>query len=46
MRVIHPYCSSLASLVGIFNGHVYYFFKFQYSQDLGGTALLETPQFL
>ncbi|EDW87304.1 derlin-1 [Drosophila yakuba] len=37
---------SLASLVGIFVGHVYYFFKFQYSQDLGGTALLETPQFL
>ncbi|KAH8240919.1 derlin-1 [Drosophila bipectinata] len=37
---------SLTSLMGIFNGHIYYFFKFQYSQDLGGTALLETPQFL
>lgn len=44
-RIVIP-CSSLASLVGIFVGHVYYFFKFQYSQDLGGTPLLETPQFL
>ncbi|XP_034666797.1 derlin-1 isoform X1 [Drosophila subobscura] len=37
---------SLASLLGIFNGHVYFFLKFQYSQELGGNALLETPQFL
>ncbi|KAH8298112.1 hypothetical protein KR018_006980 [Drosophila ironensis] len=37
---------SVTSLMGIFSGHIYYFFKFQYSQDLGGAALLETPQFL
>ncbi|XP_030556809.1 derlin-1 [Drosophila novamexicana] len=37
---------SLASLVGIFNGHVYYFLKFQYPQELGGNAFLETPEFL
>ncbi|XP_036328803.1 derlin-1-like [Rhagoletis pomonella] len=34
---------SIASLIGIFIGHFYYFFKFQYPQELGGNAFLETP---
>lgn len=32
-------------LIGIFVGHVYYFFKFRY-MDFGGPDLLKTPQWL
>lgn len=35
--------SSISSLIGIFIGHFYYFLKFQYPQELGGNAFLETP---
>ncbi|XP_075152111.1 derlin 1 [Haematobia irritans] len=37
---------SIASLIGIFIGHFYYFLKFQYPQELGGNAFLETPNIL
>lgn len=37
---------SVASLIGIFIGHIYYFLKFQYPQELGGQAFLETPSIL
>ncbi|KAM7351492.1 derlin 1 [Cochliomyia hominivorax] len=37
---------SIASLIGIFIGHFYYFLKFQYPQELGGNAILETPLIL
>lgn len=37
---------SMFSLVGIIIGHLYFFLKFQYPQELGGPALLETPSFL
>jgi len=37
---------SIASLIGIFIGHFYYFLKFQYPQELGGNAFLETPNLL
>ena len=37
---------SIASLIGIFIGHFYYFLKFQYPQELGGQAFLETPNIL
>ncbi|KAH8412344.1 hypothetical protein KR009_001388 [Drosophila setifemur] len=37
---------SFASLVGIFNGHVYYFLKYEYPRELGGKHLLNTPRFL
>ncbi|XP_005175899.1 derlin-1 [Musca domestica] len=37
---------SIASLIGIFIGHFYYFLKFQYPQELGGNAFLETPSIL
>lgn len=38
--------TGMMDLMGIFVGHVYFYFKFQYPRDLGGTAFLETPQFL
>lgn len=34
------------SLMGILIGHLYFFLKFKYPQDLGGASLLETPGFL
>lgn len=37
---------STFSLVGIIVGHLYYFLKFKYPQDLGGASYLETPSFL
>uniref|UniRef100_D3TNC1 Derlin n=1 Tax=Glossina morsitans morsitans TaxID=37546 RepID=D3TNC1_GLOMM len=37
---------SVASLIGIFIGHLYYFLKFQYPQDLDGGNFLETPRIL
>ena len=36
--------SGMSELVGIFVGHIYYFFKFRYAQDFGGPDLMETPQ--
>ena len=33
----------MIELLGIFVGHVYYFFKFRYAQDFGGPDLLRTP---
>ncbi|XP_078482218.1 derlin-1-like [Ciona intestinalis] len=33
-------------LLGIFVGHTYFFLKFKYPLDFGGTSLIETPQFL
>ncbi|BHF76256.1 Derlin 1 [Sparganum proliferum] len=38
--------SALMELVGIFVGHVYYFFAHQYPQEFGGPQLLKTPAFL
>jgi len=38
--------SGFDDLVGIFVGHVYYFFKFRYAQDFGGPDLLRTPQWV
>jgi len=38
--------SGMSELVGIFVGHIYYFFKFRYAQDFGGPDLMETPQWL
>jgi len=38
--------SGMTELLGIFVGHVYYFFKFRYAQDFGGPDLLETPMWL
>ncbi|VDL95093.1 unnamed protein product [Schistocephalus solidus] len=35
--------SALMELVGIFVGHVYYFFAHQYPQEFGGPLLLKTP---
>lgn len=34
------------SVVGIVVGHLYFFLKFKYPQELGGPAYLETPGFL
>jgi len=34
------------SLLGILIGHLYYFLKFKYPQDLGGQRWLETPSLL
>jgi len=36
----------LYELVGILVGHFYYFLMFQYPQEFGGTALLQTPEIL
>lgn len=33
-------------LLGIVTGHFYFFLKFVYPRDLGGSAWLETPEFL
>jgi Derlin-1 len=33
-------------LIGILVGHAYYFMAFQYPIDMGGRALIKTPQFL
>jgi len=38
--------SSTFSLVGILVGHLYYFLKIKYPQELGGPSYLETPSFL
>lgn len=37
---------STFSLVGILVGHLYYFLKIKYPQELGGPSYLETPSFL
>lgn len=34
------------SVVGIVVGHLYFFLKFKYPQELGGPSYLETPAFL
>lgn len=34
------------SVVGIVVGHLYFFMKFKYPQELGGPSYLETPAFL
>jgi len=36
----------MSELMGILVGHLYFFLKFQYSQDYGGQSLLSTPAFL
>lgn len=36
----------LLSLFGILIGHLYFFLKFTYPQELGGANLLETPRFI
>lgn len=36
----------LLSLFGILIGHLYFFLKFTYPQELGGTNFLETPSFI
>ncbi|KAL5106223.1 Derlin-1 [Taenia crassiceps] len=38
--------SATMELMGIFVGHVYYFFSHQYPLEYGGTQLLKTPDFL
>jgi len=38
--------TGMMDLIGIFCGHFYFYFKFQYPRDLGGTAWLETPNWL
>lgn len=38
--------SGLFPLIGIIIGHLYFFLKFKYPQELGGPALLDTPIFL
>lgn len=37
---------SLFAVVGILVGHLYFFLKFTYPQELGGSNFLETPQFI
>lgn len=34
------------SLIGIMVGHLYFFLKFKYPQELGGASYLETPGLL
>lgn len=36
----------MMSLFGILIGHLYFFLKFTYPQELGGTSFLETPSFI
>lgn len=36
----------LFSIVGIIVGHLYFFLKFKYPQELGGVSYLETPAFI
>ncbi|VDK36530.1 unnamed protein product [Taenia asiatica] len=38
--------SATMELMGIFVGHVYYFFSYQYPLEYGGAQLLKTPDFL
>ena len=38
--------TGMVELMGIVCGHVYFFLKFAYPRDLGGTAWLETPTWL
>ncbi|XP_031636837.1 derlin-1 [Contarinia nasturtii] len=38
--------SGIDSLVGIFVGHLYYFLKIKYPQELGGMSYLDTPSFI
>jgi len=33
-------------IIGILVGHLYYFMKFQYPEEYGGPALIETPNFM
>lgn len=37
---------AMFSLVGIVVGHLYFFLKFKYPQELGGASYLETPGIL
>lgn len=37
---------SLFAVVGILVGHLYFFLKFTYPQELGGSNLLDTPSFV
>jgi len=37
---------SLFAIVGILVGHLYFFLKFTYPQELGGSNFLETPAFI
>lgn len=37
---------SLFAIIGILVGHLYFFLKFTYPQELGGRAFLETPSFM
>ncbi len=37
---------AMFSLVGIVIGHLYFFLKFKYPQELGGASYLETPGIL
>jgi Derlin-1 len=37
---------SLFAIVGILVGHLYFFLKFTYPQELGGSNFLETPSFI
>ncbi|CRK92916.1 CLUMA_CG006477, isoform A [Clunio marinus] len=37
---------SIFAVVGILVGHLYFFLKFTYPQELGGANFLETPQFI
>lgn len=37
---------AMFSLVGIVVGHLYFFLKFKYPQELGGASWLETPGIL
>lgn len=36
----------LTELIGIIIGHLYFFLKFKYPQELGGPVLLDTPSVL
>uniref|UniRef100_U5EZG9 Derlin n=1 Tax=Corethrella appendiculata TaxID=1370023 RepID=U5EZG9_9DIPT len=37
---------SMYAIIGILVGHLYFFLKFKYPQELGGPSLIETPSFL
>lgn len=38
--------SGFEELLGILVGHLYYFLTITYPQERGGSALIQTPQFL
>lgn len=38
--------SGMMELMGIFVGHVYFYFKFMHGRDFGGSNMLETPAFV